>query len=211
MTHAKSALDLENLLFFTQNYKYLLIIAAITLISAFKIWKVSFYLMTMYLTLTVFLCLQLLAKNFEKTQMLFIFSFLVVSYYVLVIWFREIFEACYNSTFKKSDFQKRYSFHLNCVLHSGDEVSGVLTNWNERAAFIRLNKGHTKPKFKKTKITIEFEGRVYEQPVRVVSIKNTEGIGLKFLDEYDKINKGFGWPELYKIINDRGFSPSYVI
>lgn len=211
MTYSKSALDLGNLLFFIQDFKYVLISGFVSLIAAFKVWKLSFYIMAAYFAATFILSLQLLIKNFEKTQMLFIFSYLIVSYYVLVIWYREIFEACYNSTFKKTDCQTRHCFHLNCVMEGGEELSGTLTNWNETAAFIRFNDNKQKIKFRKSKISIEFEGKTYEQPFRVVSIKNNEGMGLKFIDEYDKINKGFGWPELYKIINDRGFNPSYVI
>jgi hypothetical protein len=156
-----------------------------------------------------------LFTQFSKINLIILFFYLLIAYYIYQFYLLECDEAYYKSNLDGDDLFKPMLKEIKCEIYKGDELmsSGYLTNWSEEACFVSLDPTANNKKFRKCELKIFFEGKEFTQIFDVVArLKSGKGIGLrKRLKAKEKNTAVLGWAEFYEIMIEMGFSAELLV
>ena len=160
-----------------------------------------------YLSSTWLYCFYVLYQaNLDKTLLLFVFLYILLSFYFYLLWDDEISLACYNPNFSFYDIDQSVllSINLSIVPLKGKSVVVKLRNWDERSVFVETDKKISGP----VSIELKFEERIFKaKGIVITQYDGYHGVGIRLLN---KATNQFSWPMLFDILHSRGFLPSWV-
>ncbi len=209
-----TVLDYSFIRKFVQGNLSIAILFVITIISILRFMKVGKYLYIMSVLVTFALSVLNLNIEFSKFNLVLIFFYLIIAFYLYQFYLYDIAEAYYIPRFGKNDlFSTGLATIQTKVVKDGNKcLEGVLTNWSEEGCFI---KGEVTSKLKGlVDLELTFENRVVCcQGVIVSRLSNDNGIGVKISanelkDDQDK--KTLGWKDFYGIIDEMGYKPELL-
>jgi hypothetical protein len=207
VTSETSAFDQELLRTNIMQYKYLAGLFLLTILSIFKLKKVSKLMFVLTSVIMIALTIDAIIFSFSKMILIILFFYTVIAYYNFQFLKTELKESYYNPKFSKQWLFNPMLYKFECVLVKGDKsYKGYLTNWNENGCYVHLDEPKSlKGKFE---VKIELDGKEFINKGFVVSSKKgNDGIGLKFYDNNDTI---YNWNNFYKITENMGFDPEYL-
>lgn len=144
--------------------------------------------------------------DLDKTLLLFVFLYILLSFYFYLLWDDELSLACYNPNFSIYDIDQSIlmSLELQIIPLRGDPVKAQLRNWDERSIFVELPSPIEGP----VSIELKFENRVFKTKGLVITqYNNYHGVGIRLLH---KATNQFSWLSCFDILHDRGFTPRWV-
>lgn len=184
----------------------------ITIFSLIRCLKVGRYFLLMSSLATLILSVANLNAEFSKFNILLLFVYLVISYYIYEFYIFDQKESYYNPLYKSNDLFKPMLTEIPIKLMKADKeiFQGVLTNWSSEGCFVVGEE--PKPISGKLQAIIEFDGVEFKQTGVVVSkAKDLDAFGIRFLENKRKKDKNsLGWNQFYEIIDEMGYKPEFL-
>lgn len=171
------------------------------------LYKNSSKLMLSYLACTWLYSFYILYQaDLDKTLLLFVFLYILLSFYFYLLWDDEISLACYNPNFSVFDIDQSVllSIPVSIIPLKGQPILVKLRNWDERSIFVESTASIDGP----VSIEIKFEERVFKaKGIVITQYDNYHGIGIRLIH---KATNQFSWALCFDILHDRGFLPLWV-
>lgn len=169
--------------------------------------KNSSKLLLLYLSSTWLYSFYILYQaDLDKTLLLFVFLYILLSFYFYLLWDDELSLACYNPNFTVYDIDQSILLTLNLTIIplKGEPVIVKLRNWDERSIFVEA------PTRIEGSVSVElmFEERIFKaNGIVITQYDNYQGIGIRLTN---KASSQFSWALCFDILHDRGFLPRWV-
>jgi hypothetical protein len=195
--------------YFKKGLELFWYVAVVLLISVNMIWnhhRLSMHLYQACIYLVTFNVLEGLFLEFNKIIVLALFFFIVISYFLYQLFSEYLSQACINPNYTNNDLFSPMLRNISCKI-SADSIDseGILSNWDEKGCFIKLNNPQEVPD--KVNVSIYFRDRVFLQVGEVVSsTSDLTGVGVKF-NKVSKTLDVFNWIEFMEIVDELGFQP----
>lgn len=215
--NVSSILNVEMYKTFLRNNVFVLVYFIFSAMMVLQIRKFAGLLFSGVVLLTSIMTALNLVTQFSKINLIILFFYLLIAYYIYQFYKLECVEAYYKTNQESNILFDPMLKRVNCSVISETKIvgNGYLTNWSQEACFIALEKKIDKARLKKCQIKVEFEGATFVQDFEVVSMtKNKLGIGLRKkstrnLDE--KNSTVLGWDHFYEIMNEMGLSSELLV
>lgn len=169
--------------------------------------KNSSKLLLSYLTSTWLYSFYILYQaDLDKTLLVFVFLYILLSFYFYLLWDDELSLACYNPNFSVYDIDQSILLTINLTIipFKGEPVLVKLRNWDERSIFVETDVAFDGP----VSIELKFEDRVFKAKGNVITqYDNYNGLGIRLIT---KSTNQFSWALCFDILHDRGFLPQWV-
>lgn len=185
-------------------------IATPLIFSAVLLWNHHRYCSGFFVFSTVLVGFKLLEGlfiEFNKMIVVTYFFYIVISYFLYQLLHQYLNSARLNANYGENDLFHPLLCQLPCVIRAGEEeLSGILTNWDEEGCFIKMNESPLK-RLKKVEIIIQFAGREFcEQGEVVAQSTSKTGLGIKLKNSFKDL-KIFNWNEFIELVDEQGFDP----
>lgn len=184
-------------------------VAAPVLIAGALLWRMNSAAIAAYIVcvlLTSFKVIEGLFIEFNKIIVIALFFYVVISYFIYQLLAQYWKVASINPNYQNTDLFSPLLRSIPCRVHYGEEeVSGILTNWDESGCYIKLSRSARLPG--RIRLSVSFGERVFVQEGEVVAqALDLTGVGIKF-KEIPKDLKVFNWSEFVELIQELGFNP----
>jgi hypothetical protein len=178
-------------------------------LAIFFLWRIRYmgiYLYTVCTLLVSYKVIEGLFIEFNKVIVVALFFYVIISYFIYQILDQYFATASINANYDSGDLFPPMLREIPCVVTVGEQnISGVLTNWDEGGCFIKLKEKKSLPR--KVSLLINFEGREFSQEGEVVAQSHDfHGVGIKF-KTLSKSLKTFNWAEFVELVHELGFGP----
>lgn len=208
-----SVRDRELFIQFAESNLWILILFGFAALTIYKIKRFGRYLISLVAIITSIVTINNLIIQFSKINLIILFFYLLIAYYLYQFYREECDEAYYKSLFTDDDLFEPMLKKINCSIidKEGNEIStGYLTNWSEEACFLNLDKKLEKP-LKSCSLKITYEETSFENEFDVVSMsKVSNGLGLKRKNNFVSDSK-LGWKDFYEIMEEMGLNPELLV
>lgn len=199
-----------SLLYLQKSLQIFWFIVLVLVFSAVLLWKHHKYCTVFFglsASVVSYKILEGLFIEFNKMIVVAFFFYIVITYFLFQLLQEYLASARLNANYQHHDLYDPLLNALKCrVIGAGEEVSGVLTNWDDEGCFLKLDHLPSK-NLKKVELIISFEGREFVEQGEVVARSTTlNGIGIK-LRNSSKDLKIFNWNEFIELVNELGFDP----
>jgi hypothetical protein len=156
-----------------------------------------------------------LVTQFSKINLIILFFYLLIAYYIYQFYLLECDEAYYKSNLDGDDLFAPMPRKIKCEIYKDQKLlsSGYLTNWSEEACFVSLDTILEKKRYHKCELKVFFEGKEFTQLFDIVSkTKSSNGVGLrKRINAKEKNTAVLGWTEFYEIMKEMGLSAELLV
>jgi len=189
------------------------ILGLFTIYNLYRITNLGVQLYRLSIFIVLVMSIINLTEDFSKLNLMILFFYLSISFYIYQFYTVDKDESYYNPLFSESNLFEPMLKKMNIKLYKGEELiaSGQLTNWSSEGCFVRLNEGvNLKGMYS---LEIEFEDLLFTQACFIVSkTKNNLNYGFRFKtskrkEDIDKLD----WKNFYEIVDQMGYKPEFLI
>jgi len=209
LARGHTALNFQKLIDSFSDEKLLLILGFFSMVSTYRMQKISKYIFLLFVFVVLGKGMQLLMGDLNKIILVLNFFLVIFSYYFYQVWSVEMESSSYNPRFHRHSINKGdlYGLEVEVIDSEGSKYSGYITNWDESGAFIVMNEGEEVP-VRPREIFIKYEENNFSCKIKAVSRDGSFGIGIIFI-QMEEREEIMGWKSLYNILNNRGLRPIY--
>ncbi len=204
--------DKSALISFVQSNIGIALLFTITIISLVRCLKIGRYFLLLCSIVTLIASIYNLNIEFSKFNVVILFVYLAISYYIYEFYIFDQKESYYNPLYHNSDLFKPMLKVIDVKLLKADTdiFSGVMTNWSPEGCFVVGDE--SKSLSGTLQANIVFDGVTFVQTGIIVSkAKALNAYGVRFIDNKGTHEKNsLGWKQFYEIIDEMGYKPEFL-